>query len=807
MLWIIYINFTELLSQIFLLINLGLASPILFMGISDFLQRTVGYLPMDIKMGRIKKITLLSLIAISLGYSTFAFSFIIRKIRVQGLQRIPASTALSYLPYKEGDDIDSTKTAEIIQALYKTGFFNDVNLGRQGDDLIIQVVERPVIGAIRISGNKEIKTPDLVMGLKKAGIGEGLPYDNSVLEGMKKALESQYNSQGRYSAAVNVNITNESQNRVSVKIDIVEGKVSKIKEIHIVGSKAFTERQLLRHFQSSKSRPWSFFTSNDQYTKEKLEGDIEGLRAFYMDRGYLKFKVISAEPKMSADKKKVTINIVVEEGPIFKVKGVQVSGECFGQKAIIEKFITVKPGKNFSRKTVIASRETIDHFLSNQGYALAKVDLIPDINDKDNTVFIHYNIDPGKRVYVRRINFVGNNKTTDEVLRRELRQMEGAMYSTANVEESKRRLSNLGYLQNVQVRAVRQPENPDVIDLEYAVTETSSATANFQVGYSDAYGLLYGANLNQSNFLGTGRRVTANFQSNNASTNISLGYYNPYYTLSGIGRGFTVYTQYADPGKVGITPFRMDTYGVALNYDIPITEYSRVNFAFGYDNIQLFINSGASYQVKQFVAEHGDHFDQIKGTLGWSRSTYDNAIFPICGWKQFLGLEIGLPFARNSLDYYKLSYTTAYYHPIVSSFIFHAKGQLGYGNGYGNTGQLPFFKNYYAGGIDSVRGYDDNTLGPRDSNFDPIGGNILTTGTLALIFPNPFPDQLRTSIFVDAGNVFHNDIELGEIRTAAGLQFEWISPMGPIHFSFSKALNPGKYDETKVFQFSLGASF
>ncbi|MBA2653863.1 MAG: outer membrane protein assembly factor BamA [Gammaproteobacteria bacterium] len=758
-------------------------------------------------MDKIKKITLVGVISLALGYSTVASSFIVKKIRVQGLQRIPSSTVITYLPVKEGQDLDPAKTSDIIRALYRTGFFSDVNVGRQGDDLVIQVVERPVIGAIRISGNKEIKTPDLTNALKKAGIAEGLPFDNSVLDAMKRAMEQQYNSQGRYAAAVNTTVTNESQNRVSVKLEIVEGKVSKIKEIHITGNKAFTESKLLRQFQSGKTHPWSFFTSSDQYVKEKLDADLDVLKAFYMDRGYLKIKIVSSNTRMSPDKKKVFVDVVIEEGPVFKVRGVELTGEFFGQKALLQQLVTVKPGKIFSRKEVVDVREHLDKFLSNEGYALAQVDLIPDVDEANNTVFITYNINPGKRVYVRRINFAGNVKTTDEVLRRELRQMEGAMYSTYNVEESKRRLSNLGYLQNIQIRAIPIPENPNSVDLEYQVTESSSATANFQVGFSDSYGLLYGANLNQTNFLGTGRRVSANFQANDASTSISLTYYNPYYTMSGIGRGFTIYTQFADPGKVGITPFRMDTYGAAVNYDVPIAEFSRLNFAFGYDSIRLYINSGASYEVKRFIAEHGDNFDQFKATLGWSRSTYDSAVFPVCGWKQFFGVELGLPFARNSLDYYKISYSTAYYHPIVGHFLFHARAQLGYGNGFGNTGELPFFKNYYAGGIDSVRGFDDNTLGPRDSNIQPIGGNVLTTGSIALIYPNPFPDQLRTSLFVDAGNVFHNDMDLGGIRTAAGLQFEWISPMGPIHFSFAKPLNKGRFDEPKLFQFSLGASF
>lgn len=763
---------------------------------------------MGIIMGRIKKIALMSLISLlSYSYSNTASAFVIRKIRVQGLQRIPVSTVLTYVPIKEGQDLDPALTAEIIQALYKTGFFSDVNVGRQGDDLVIQVVERAVIGAIRITGNKELKTVDLLSGLKKAGVAEGLPYDTGVVEAMKKSLEQQYNSQGRYAAQVNTTITNEGQNRVSVKIEIVEGKVSKIKAIRISGNKAFSERKLLRQLSSSKTKPWSFFTSNDQYIKEKFDSDIDALKSFYMDRGYLKMKVVSAKTEMTPDKKKVYVNVVIEEGPIYTIRGMQITGETFGQKAKLEKITQIKPGQIFSRKLVVAIREVLDKYLSAQGYALAQVDLVPDVDENNHTVFIRFNINPGKRVYVRRIGFVGNVKTADEVLRRELRQMEGSMYSSVNVDESKRRLSNLGYLQNVQVRAVPCPNEPNIVDLEYCVTETSSATANFQVGYSDAYGLLYGANLNQTNFLGSGRLVSAAFQANDASTNISLTYYNPYYTMSGIGRGFTVYTQYANPGKVGITPFRMDTYGIAMNYDIPISCYSRLSFAVGYDNIRLFTNDRASLQIQDFVNEHGHQFDQFKTTLGWSRSTYDRAIFPTCGWKQFFGVEVGIPSTKNSLDYYKISYTSAYFHPIVGNFVFHTRAQLGYGNGYANTGQLPFFKNYYAGGIDSVRGYDDNTLGPRDSNFNSVGGNILTNASVSIIFPNPFPDQLRTSLFVDGGNVFHNDIDLGDIRTAAGLQFEWISPMGPIHFSFSKALNPGKFDETKVFQFSLGASF
>jgi outer membrane protein insertion porin family len=758
-------------------------------------------------MNKIKRIVVLSLIAIlSSSYSLIASAFVIREIRVNGLHRIPLSTVLSYLPTKQGENLEPSQTAVIIQELYNTGFFSNVNIGRQGDDLIIQVVERPVIGAIRISGNKEIKTPDLLNGLKKAGIAEGLSYDTSVLEAMKRSLEQQYNSQGRYAAQVKTIVTNESENRVRVNIEITEGKVSKIKELHIVGNKAFSERKLLRIFKSSKTQLWSFFTSNDQFVREKFDADLDQLRAFYMDRGYLKFKINSSQVNMSPDKKKVSITINIEEGPIYRISNANLTGEFFGQKAVLQKLILVRPGQVFSRKLVLTTREFLEKYLANQGYALAEINIVPQVNDENHTVYLTFEISAGKQVYVRRINFMGNYKTTDEVLRRELRQMEGALYSAGNIEESKRRLANLGYLQNVQVKATPVPGNPNLVDLEYQVTEISSATANFQVGLSDAYGLLYGANLNQTNFLGTGRIVSMSFQQNQAATNININYYNPYYTMSGIGRGFTLSSQYANPGKMGISPFRINTYGAAFNYDIPITAYSRLSFAFGYDFIRLFVNQGASREIENFVREHGNRFDQFKTTLGWSRSTYDRAIFPTRGWKQFFGVNIGLPFTHDSLDYYKISYDTAYYHPIVKDFIFHARAQLGYGNGYGNTGELPFFRNFYAGGIDSVRGYDDNTLGPRDSNNDPIGGNILTVGSISLIFPNPFPDQLRTSIFVDAGNVFHNDIN-GKIRTATGIQFEWVSPMGPLRFAISKALNPGEDDETKGFQFSLGASF
>lgn len=762
-------------------------------------------------MVKIKRILIVLLSAVLTFNFTLASAFVVRKITVQGLQRIPLSTVKSYLPVKEGEDLDPSRTTEIIQVLYRTGFFKDVSLARQGDTLVITVIERPVIGAIRISGNKEIKTPQLLTGLKTAGIGEGLPFDSSIVQAMKNALEQQYNSQSRYSAKVNIRVSEESENRVGINIDIDEGKVSKIKEIHITGNKAFTERRLLRIFQSKRSRIWSFFTSSDQYIKEKMDSDLDQLKGFYMDHGYLKFKVISAKTDMTPDKKKVFLNIQIEEGPIYKVSGTAITGETLGKEDLLKKLVLIKTGQTFSRKLLLTSRELMDKYLSNQGYALAQVNIDPEVNDTDHTVFVKFNIVAGKRVYVRRISFAGNYKTVDEVLRRELRQMEGAMYCAGNVEESKRRLSNLGYLQNVQVRAVPVVENPNVVDLEYQVTEVSSATANFQVGYSDAYGILYGATLNQTNFLGTGRQVNANFQQNSAATNVSLSYFNPYYTMSGIGRGFTVYNQYATPDRLGITPFRMNTYGIAVTYAIPITEFSRLNFAFGYDNIRLFVNRGASFEILKFVAEHGKKFDQFRTSVGWSRSTYDRAIFPTRGWRQLLNLEAGLPFAKNSLNYYKLSYDTGIYFPLSQSWIIHGRGLIGYGNGYANTGELPFFKNFYAGGIDSVRGYEDNTLGPKDTSTNPIGGNIIGVGSVSLIVPNPFQDQLRTSIFVDAGNVFddHNDhlIESRDIRVSTGIQFEWISPMGPIHFSFAKALNPGKFDETRVFQFSLGASF
>lgn len=762
-------------------------------------------------MVKIKRILIVLFFLIFTLNSLLASAFVVRKIRVQGLQRIPLSTVKTYLPIKEGQDLDPSQTSEIIQSLYRTGFFKDVSVGREGDVLVINVVERPVIGAIRISGNKEIKTPQLITALKNAGIAEGLPYDSSIVQSLKVALEQQYNSQSRYSANVDIRVTEESQNRVGLNINIDEGKVSKIKEIHITGNKAFSERRLLRVFQSKRTRIWSFFTSSDQYVKEKLDSDLDQLRAFYMDRGYLKFKIVSTKIDMTPDKKKVKLNIQIEEGPLYKISGAEITGETLGQEATLKKLILVKPGQTFSRKNLLSTRELLDRYLSNQGYALAQVNIDPEVNDTDHTVFVKFNISTGKRVYVRRISFSGNIKTVDEVLRRELRQMEGAMYCAANVEESKRRLSNLGYLQNVQVRAVPVPDNPNIVDLEYQVTEVSSATANFQVGYSDAYGILYGATLNQTNFLGTGRQVNAKFEQNSAATNVSLSYFNPYYTMSGIGRGFTVYNQYATPDRLGITPFRMNTYGAAVTYAIPITEYSRLNFAFGYDNIRLFVNRGASLEILRFVAEHGKKFDQFRTSIGWSRSTYDRAIFPTRGWRQLLNLEAGLPFAQNSLNYYKLSYDTAIYFPLSQSWVLHGRGLVGYGNGYANTGELPFFKNFYAGGIDSVRGYEDNTLGPKDTSTNPIGGNIIAVGSGSLIFPNPFQDQLRTSIFVDAGNVFddHNDhlIESRGIRVSTGIQFEWISPMGPIHFSFAKALNPGKFDETRVFQFSLGASF
>jgi len=736
-----------------------------------------------------------------------AGEFVVKKIEVQGLQRIPLQTVMEYLPIHVGQTLSPADTGAVIHALYQTGFFGNVSLARNGDTLVVQVSERPTIGLIKISGNKQIKTKDLMAALKQSGIVEGAGYDQALLDGMKQAMVNEYHKTGRYDATVETKATEQSRNRMAVDIQIHEGKIAKVSKINITGNQAFSNRQLLKNFNLGKKPWWAFLSSKDEYSEEKLQTDLKSLQEFYLDRGYLRFKVDSESADMTPDKKSVVINIHVTEGVPYRVKSYKLSGTLLGQEAKISKLINIKPGEVFSRKKVLAINDAMGRLYGDQGYAMAQVDAIPAIDDVNHQVFLTFTVEPGRRIYVRNVDYFGNTRTADEVLRRETRQMEGGVYSISQQDETKRRLNNLGYLDSIESKMEPVPGKPDQVDLRYNVKETSSTTASAQVGYSDAYGILYGANITQKNFKGSGKTVSLGFNNSQYAQTYSFNYFNPYYTESGMSRGFSLYFQHVTPDQSNIAAYTLDSYGAMMNYRVPLSEYDYFSFGYGYEYLNIKSGDG-SIEMANFMAQQGANFNNLKITAGWTHNTYDRAVLPTQGFNQWLGMEAGLPGLPNSLEYYRLNYDATYYQPLTKGFILSLNTDLGYGNGYGKQTELPFFKNYYAGGMGTVRGYSENTLGPRDSVNNALGGNILTAASANLIVPTPLNDyRVRTSLFFDAGNVFQDKMSFTDIRYSTGLEVDWVSPMGPLKVSFGQALNSKPNDTLRFINFSIGTSF
>ncbi len=736
-----------------------------------------------------------------------ASSFIVKKIHVEGLQRVSLGTFLSYMPIKKGDRLDYSETSKIIETLYKTGFFSNISLFRKNSELIVKVVENPTIGMLHISGNKKIKTNKLLDALRQQGFAEGEVFDRSVLVGVKQALLQEYYNLGHYNARVDTKITSLPRNRVSVNINIFERPVAKIKEIKIIGNHEFSDHQLLKEFTLSTPNLWSFFTHAGQYSKEKLDADLEKLRSFYLDRGYLQFKIDSTQVSITPDKQHVYIIIHVIEGPVYTVSSIKLSGNLLGKDAQVQKLIDIHRGDVFSRKKVVDIDTRITEFLGDFGYAFANVNPQPKVDHTKHQVLINFIVDPKQRVYVRRISFVGNTKTADYVLRREMRQMEGALYSLSDVEESKRNLANLGYLQNIEPQLKPVSSHPDQVDLQTHLKETSSAAASLQFGYSDMDGFIYGASVNERNFMGTGKGVGVQFNNSQYNNVYSFHYYDPYYTKNHVSFGLDLYYQNTNPRKLKyVSDYATDVFGGSATYGIPISEYSRLNFGYGFEHTRLRASMSSAKEIRDFIRQYGKNFDDIKISGGWQYSSLDRFPFPTKGFRQSLGLEGGLPILKHKLEYYKASYDATWYRSITKRFIVDVHGYLGYGDGYGIMKQLPFFENYFAGGIGSVRGFSANTLGPRDSSGNAIGGNVSVYGSLGLIVPSPTP-SVRPSLFLDAGNVYNRRLSLSDLRYSTGVQIEWYTPIAPLIFSLAFPIREKPGDETEPFQFQIGVSF
>ncbi len=760
--------------------------------------------------GPMKKAWWLLFLVSQLLTRAWAFEpFKVEDIRVEGLQRISAGTVFNYLPVKVGDTLTQASASTAIRDLFQTGFFRDVRLERQGGVLIVSVTERPAIANIKISGNHDIETDKLKDALKEIGLAEGRVFDRSMLDKVEQELRRQYFSRGKYGVRITSTVTPLERNRVGVAIDISEGRVARILDINIVGNRRFGDKELLKTFQLTGPTLFSFYTGSNQYSREKLAADLESLRSFYLDRGYINFNIDSTQVSITPDKRDIYITINVTEGEQFTVDQVKLAGNLVVAPEQLYPLVSVHEGEVFSRKEATATATRIGERLGNEGYAFANVNTVPDIKPKTKQVTLTFFVDPGKRVYVRRINFIGNARTRDEVLRREMRQLEGAWFSTAAVNRSRERLQRLGYFEDVTVETPAVPGTTDQVDVNYTVTERLSGSVQVGVGYSQSQGVLFNTALTQDNFLGSGNRVSFAFNNSTVNQIYSFSYLNPYWTLDGVSRGFSAYFRTTDASQANLSNYTTDVYGGNVNFGIPINEFDTIRMQAGYEHTRINTTSFSPLEVTDFIAANGDTFDTIKLNGSWSHDTRNRAIFPDRGGLQTVSAEVSVPGA--SLDYYKLSYRQLRYLPLTRALTLSLNGEVAYGDGYGDTDALPFFENFYAGGVRSVRGFKDNTLGPRDSNGNPLGGSFRVVGNAELLFPAPFQKEsksLRLSAFYDIGNVFDNaSFNVGDLRYSVGLSAIWLSPVGPLAFSVAKPLNAQSGDETQAFQFTLGTQF
>ena len=736
--------------------------------------------------------------------------FVIQDIQVEGLQRISAGTVFNYLPVSVGSKVKPEDYPAIIRALFQTGFFTDVSLEQKGNVLVVTVTERPAIAEVNITGNKDISTENLTKSLVDVGLAEGRVFDRSLLEKVEQELIRQYYSRGKYAVKINAEVKPLERNRVAINLDISEGVAARIRQINIVGNKAFSDKELLRELQLSSSGMFSIITQDDQYSKQKLAADIESLRSFYLDRGYLKFTVDSTQVSITPDKKDVYITVNITEGDRYTIQDVRLAGEFIVPEPELRKLVTLKAGETFSRSKLTEINKAISDRLGDEGYAFANVNTVPELNEADKKVALTFVVDPGKRVYVRRINFKGNLKTQDEVLRREMRQTEGSWFATKDVKRSKTRLERLTYLESVDLETPAVPGTTDQVDINYTVAERPSGNFIFGVGYGQDAGVLFNASLNQNNFLGTGNQLSLIFNNSQADTNYDITYNNPYFTADGISRGFRLYYRQRDAAQYNVASYLADDYGAKVNFGIPLNEFDVLNVGIAYTDTQIKTTTSTPLEILAYLAVNGNEYQDFPLEASWVRDTRNRVIFADRGsFNRLLG-EITVP--GSDLEYYKLGYKHTSYFPLSRSLTLSLGGELGYGDGYAGTDGLPFFENFYAGGLRTVRGYKSNTLGPKYPDGEPSGGSFKVVGNAEVNFPVPFlrdSNNMRLATFVDVGNVFatFGDFDAGQLRYSTGVAVWWISPLGPLVLSLAAPLNSKSGDQTENFQFSFGVPF
>lgn len=749
-------------------------------------------------------------------------SFVIQDIRLEGLARLSAASVYAALPLSAGDRADGAKVAEALRLLFKTGNFEDIQVGRDGDVLVIRLTERPSIISLDIKGNKSIDKDNLLKGLKSAGLAEGMVFQRSVLDHVKRELERQYIAQGRYGAEITVDAKPKPRNRVALDIQIEEGSAARIRGINFVGNKVFDDKVLSSTFQLRPTHFTSFYKNDDKYSREKLQGDLERLRSQYMDRGYVNFSVNSTQVTLSPDKKDVFIDINVSEGEQFKFGEIKISGELPVAEDLLKRFLLIRKDDIFNQAGITSTTKLMTRRLGNDGYIFAEVNGVPDIHNDTRVADVTFFVNPGKQAYVRRVNFSGNMKTDDNVMRREMRQHEGALASSEKLDLSKLRLQRLGFFEEVTLDTPRVPGVSDQVDVNIAVKEQPSGTIGASIGFSQGSGMIFSANVSQSNFMGTGNRFSVALNRSDTQDSYNLSFVDPYFTLDGVSRGYNIFYRETKFDARNVSNYVTNTMGGNISFGYPIDENESINFSVGADKTDITIGSLASEVVTDFVIAEGDRYLNYTSTLSWGRNTLNRGMFADRGASQSVGLEFTLP--ASDLAFYKLSYNGQLYIPLGNPLVMRLHTSLGYGDNYSDTSRLPFYKNYFAGGFGSVRGYEDNTLGakscsvalcPNDPYPEVVGGNILIEGGAELIVPTPFAAgnrQLRTVVFLDAGNAYDTEVpgyglDMSLMRYSAGINLSWLTAIGPLSFSLSRPLNKQPGDATQAFQFTIGQGF
>ena len=804
-----------------------------------------------------KRIAALILLA-SLSANAFAFDpFVVSDIRIDGLSRISAGTVYNYLPVNKGDRLTSDEAQRAIRALYQTKFFSDVEFDRDGDILVIKVVERPSIAKLTLRGNKDIKTEDLKKGLKEIGLSEGETFDRLALDNVQQELIRQYYNRGKYNVSVIPHVTRLDRNRVAVEIEIREGKAAKIKELNIIGNHAFTDKQIRDGFESDTTNWMSWYSKDDQYSREKLSGDLEKLQSYYMDRGYADFGVDSTQVAIAPDKRAMYIDASIKEGEIYKVSDVKLLGELILPEKTMRQLVFIKAGQTFNRGAIEASTKAIKAVLANIGYAYAKVTPVPKLDKEKRTVDLTLYVEPGQRVYVRRVVFTGNTRTEDNVLRREMRQLEGSWYSQAAIDRSKIRLQRLGYFKKVDIDKKLVPGTQDQVDVSVKVEEQSAGSMQFGVGYSQYSGIILNASVSQNNLFGTGDSFSVSGQRSTYQTSIGVNYYNPYLTDSGIGIGYNAAYSKTDYGNTDFANYSTSAKSFSSFLGIPITETDAVRLGLGISTNKINLFEGYSPAVLiDYQNEIGSKtIHSWTGTLGWNHDTRNGYWAPTRGGLISASTDVALP--GSTVQYWKLTTELNHYWPIGKGFVLYLDGQLGYGKTYGSNGisdtafdalkassaaqdpthvltdmrqDFPFWQNFYAGGVRDVRGFQDNTLGPRicidGSTPDkvgncsagyyaqPIGGAFKVLGTAELYIPIPGLKDVNTarvSWFVDVGNAYkdYKNFSASTLRASTGVSLHWQAPIGPLIISFAMPFrtqaDDGHYEER--IQFTFGSQF